>query len=116
VGLIVRIVVNALALLAVAYFVPGVHVTGFTGALVAAIVLGVVNAVLRPVLLLLSLPLTVLTLGLFAFVINAVLFWFVGHLNIGLAVDGFGAARAGSIVLAVVSWLLSSLVAGSQRA
>lgn len=114
--LLVRIVVNALALLAVAYLVPGVAVTGFWGAVVAAIVLGVVNAVIRPILLLLSLPLTIVTLGLFAFVINALLFWFVGHLNIGLVVSGFGAALVGSIVLAIVSWVLSALVGEVEKA
>ncbi len=108
--------VNALALLAVAYLVPGVAVTGFWGAVVAAIVLGVVNAVIRPILLLLSLPLTIVTLGLFAFVINALLFWFVGHLNIGLVVSGFGAALVGSIVLAIVSWVLSALVGEVEKA
>ncbi len=108
---LIRLLVNALALGAVAYFVPGVQVTGVTGAIVAALVLGIVNAILRPILILLSLPLEIVTLGLFTFIINALLFWFVGHLGIGLEVRGFGAALIGSIVLAVVSWLLSMLLA-----
>lgn len=110
-NLLVRLVVNAAALLLVAYLIPGVTVSGFTGALVAALVLGIVNAVIRPILVILSLPLELLTLGLFTLVINAGLFWLVGHLGIGLAVDGFGAAFLGALVLSVVSFLLSRLLA-----
>lgn len=106
---LVRLLINAAALFAVAYLVPGVHVTGWVGALVAALVLGIVNAILRPILIILSLPLEILTLGLFTFVINALLFWFVGHLGIGLVVDGFWPALFGSIVLWIVSWVLSAI-------
>ena len=113
-GILIRIVLNAIALIAVAYLVPGVHVTGLGGAIVAAIVLGVVNAVLRPILFLLSLPLQIVTLGLFTFVINAVLFYFVGKLGVGLHVTGFGAAFVGSIVLTIVSWALSLLLPGNS--
>ena len=109
--LILRILINAAALLVVAHFVPGVHVTSITGAFIAAIVLGLVNAIIKPILILLSLPLEILTLGLFTFVINAALFWFVGHLGIGLVVDGFWPALWGSIVLWLVSWALSALLA-----
>ena len=76
-NLVIRIVVNAIALLAVAYVVPGVHVTSLTGALIAALVLGIVNAILRPVLFIITLPLQILTLGLFTLIINALLFWWV---------------------------------------
>lgn len=115
-GFVIRIIVNGLALIAVAYLVPGVHVTGFLGAIVAALVLGIVNAVLRPVLILLSLPIQIVTLGLFTFVINALLFYLVGKLGIGLVVNGFGAALIGSIVLAIVSWLLSLVFARAEAA
>ncbi len=114
-GLIVRILVNAVALIAVAYLVPGVAVTGFAGALVGAIVLGIVNAILRPILIVLSLPLEIVTLGLFTFVINALLFWFVGHLGLGLIVRGFGAALVGSIALAIVSWVLALVIPPARR-
>ncbi|MGB8265067.1 MAG: phage holin family protein [Candidatus Velthaea sp.] len=114
-GLLLRIIVNALALLAVGYFVPGVHVDGFLGALLAAIVLGVVNAILRPILILLTLPFEILTLGLFTFVINALLFWFVGHLGVGLTVDGFWPAFIGTIVLSIVSLVLSALVGTADK-
>lgn len=110
--LLVRWLVNALALLIVAYFMhPYVQVTSFTGALIAALVLGIVNAIIRPILILLTLPIQILTLGLFTFVVNACLFWFVGHLGIGLAVNGFIGAFLGAIVLSVVSFLLSRAVA-----
>ena len=115
-GFIVRVIVNGLALIAVAYLVPGVVVTGFVGAVIAALVLGIVNAVLRPILILLSLPIQIITLGLFTFIINALLFYFVGKLNIGLTVHGFGAALIGSIVLSIVSWLLSLVFARAEAA
>jgi putative membrane protein len=115
-GFIVRVIVNGLALIAVAYLVPGVHVTGFVGAVIAAFVLGIVNAVLRPILILLSLPIEILTLGLFTFIINALLFYFVGKIHIGLTVNGFGAALIGSIVLSIVSWLLSLVFARAEAA
>ena len=110
IGFIVRLIVNAIALIVVAYFVPGVHISSFEGALIAALVLGVVNAILRPILILLTLPVEILTLGLFTFVINAVLFYFVGHLGIGLRVDSFWAAFIGAIVLAIVSLLFSMVI------
>ncbi len=114
-SLVIRLIVNALALYAVAYLVPGVAVTGFMGALIAALVLGIVNAVVRPILIIMSLPLEILTLGLFTFVINAVLFWVVGHLGIGLDVRNFGAAFIGALVLSIISFLLSQLTAGAGR-
>jgi putative membrane protein len=115
-GFLIRLIVNALALLLVAYLIPGVHVTGFTGALLAAFVLGIVNAILRPILIIITLPIEVLTLGLFTFIINAALFWWVGHWNLGLAVDGFWPAFWGALVLGVVSFVLSSLFRGAERA
>jgi len=110
VGLIVRLIVNAVALLLVAYLIPGVHVSGFGAALVAALVLGIVNAILKPILVLLSLPLEILTLGLFTLVINAALFYLVAKLHVGLRVDNFGAAFLGALVLSIVSFVLSSFV------
>jgi putative membrane protein len=112
---LIRLVVNAVALMICAYLLPGVSVTGLGGAIVAALVLGIVNAVLRPILFLLTLPLQILTLGLFTFVINGLLFWFVGHLGIGLVVDGFWAAFFGAIVLGIVSFVLSSVFSGVEK-
>jgi putative membrane protein len=102
--------VNTVALIAVAYLVPAIHVSSFTSALIAALILGLVNAVIRPVLVVLTLPVTVLTLGLWILVINALLFWFVGSFVRGFVVDGFWAGLIGSILFSIVSWLLSALV------
>lgn len=108
--LVARWIINAAALLLVAYVYPGVMVETFFAALIAALVLGLVNAVIRPVLLLLTLPVTILTLGLFIFVINALLFWFVAEVVQGFKVTGFWAAMIGSILFSVItlvtSWLL----------
>jgi putative membrane protein len=108
--LLARWIVNAAALLLVAYLYPGVHVEGFTAALVAALVLGLVNAVIRPILVILTLPVTLLTLGLFLFVVNALCFWFVAEVVRGFTVTGFGAALLGSILYSLVtlftSWVL----------
>ncbi|MGL6155516.1 MAG: phage holin family protein [Ralstonia mannitolilytica] len=103
-------IINALALLLVAYLLTGIHVNGFGSALIAALVLGLVNTLIRPILVILTLPVTLLTLGLFIFVINALLFLFVGNLLAGCQVASFGAALLGSILYSVISWLLSSLL------
>jgi putative membrane protein len=102
--------VNTLALIAVAYLMPSISVSSFTTALIAALVLGLVNAVVRPVLILLTLPATILTLGLFIFVINGLLFWLVGSFIQGFVVSNFWAGLLGSILFSIVSWLLSALV------
>ena len=100
--LILKWLLSATALLAVAYLYSGVVVTSFTGALIAAAVLGALNAVVRPVLVLLTLPVTVVTLGLFLFVINALMFWAASGLVTGLNVRGFGAALIGSLIYSVL--------------
>jgi len=102
--------VNTLALIAVAYLMPSISVSSFTTALVAALILGLVNAIIRPILILLTLPATIVTLGLFIFVINGLLFWFVGSFIQGFVVQGFWAGLLGSILFSIVSWLLSALV------
>src|SRR5688572_2000206 len=108
--LIARWILNAAALLLVAYLYPGVQVETFTAAVIAALVLGLVNAVVRPVLVLLTLPVTVITLGLFLFVINALLFWLVAEIVPGFRVTGFVAALVGSVLFSLItlvtSWLL----------
>ena len=107
--------INAVALVAVAYLVPSITVSSFTSALIAALILGLVNAVIRPVLVLLTLPVTILTLGLFIFVINGLLFWFVGSFLRGFVVNGFWAGLIGSILFSLVSWLLAALVLRDRR-
>ena len=104
--------INALALLALPYVVPSVRVDSFLTALVAALVLGFVNTLIRPILVLLTLPVTLATLGLFVFVINAFLFWFVASFVQGFSVGGFWSAFFGAIVYALISWAASHLVFG----
>lgn len=107
--------INALALLALPYVVPSVEVAGFGTALVAALVLGLVNTLIRPVLVLLTLPITLVTLGLFILVINGLLFWFVASVLEGFKVGGFWSAVFGAIVYALISWAASALVFGRER-
>ena len=102
--------INALALIAVAYLMPGVAVSSFGAALVAALVLGLINAAVRPVLVLLTLPVTLLTLGLFILVLNGLLFWMVGTWLEGFEVAGFWSGVFGAILFSLVSWALSALV------
>lgn len=101
--------VNTLALIAVAYLMPSITVSSFGAALVAALVLGLVNAIVRPVLVLLTLPVTILTLGLFIFVLNGLLFWMVASWLEGFHVAGFWSGVFGAILFSLVSWLLSAL-------
>ena len=106
---------NALALIAVANYVPGIQVGGFIDALVAAFFLGLVNALIRPVLLLLTLPVTLLTLGLFIFVINGFLFWFTGSVLRGFIVDTFWHGVLGALLYSVFSWALSAAATQLMR-
>ncbi len=114
-GFLIRLIVNAIALIAITYLPIGIHVTGIVGALIAALILGIVNAILRPILIIISLPLEIVTLGLFTFVINGLLFWLVGALHVGLIVDGFWPAFWGAILMGIVSWILSMLTRGSDQ-
>ena len=106
--LIVLWLLNAVALLAVAYLLPTIHVASLGAAMLAALLLGLVNAVLRPLLLL-------LTLGLFIFVINGLMFWLAGSLIEGFSVSGFWPAVLGSLLYSVISWALSSLLVSGKR-
>jgi putative membrane protein len=114
--LLIRWLINALALMLVAYLYSGVQVNGLFPALMAALVLGLVNAVVRPILVLLTLPVTLLTLGLFIFVLNALLFWFVAEVVKGFAVTGFMAALIGSLMYSVITLITSWLVFSRPRA
>ncbi|MFH1235734.1 MAG: phage holin family protein [Parcubacteria group bacterium] len=107
--LILRWILNALGLLLVAYLVPGFEVNSFYTALLVALVLGIVNAVIKPILILLTLPITILTLGLFTLVINALLIWFVASFIEGFAVDGFTTALLGGVILWMISWVTNGL-------
>jgi putative membrane protein len=107
--------INAVALLALPYLLPSIHIAGFATALGVAVVLGLINAVIRPVLLLLTLPVTLLTLGLFIFVINGMMFMLAAWLLDGFVVNGFFSGVIGSTLYSVISWLLTRLLLSSPR-
>jgi len=102
--------INAASLAAVAYLMPSVSIDSPGAALAAALVLGLVNALVRPVLVLLTLPVTILTLGLFIFVINGLLFWAVGNFVSGFHVAGFWSGVFGAIIFSLISWALAALL------
>lgn len=104
-----------MALLAVSYLLPGVEVSGFGAALLAAIVLGVVNVTLRPILLLLTIPISILTLGLFTVVVNAAMLMLVSNIVAGFEVHGLGNGLLATILLSVVSAVLSGLTGTGRR-
>lgn len=100
-----------MALFAVASLVPGIHVTGFLAAFIAAFVLGFVNTLIRPIFLILTLPVTIITLGLFIFVINGLMFWFAGSILSGFTVDGFWHGVMGAVLYSIFTWALNSAAA-----
>ena len=108
--LVLTWIINAAALFAVPYLMHSVTVTSIGAALVAALLLGLVNTLVRPLLLLLTLPVTVLSLGLFIFVINGFMFWLVAKVVEGFHVDSFGSAIFGALLYSVISWALSTLL------
>ena len=108
--LLLRWLISALALLALPYVMSGIEVKSFYIALIVAVVLGLINAVVRPILILLTLPVTVLTLGLFILVINALLFWFVASFVDGFQVRGFWAAFFGAILYSLITWAANALL------
>ncbi|HRL22236.1 phage holin family protein [Alcaligenes sp. SDU_A2] len=103
-------ILNAVALLVVAYILPGITVASFGSALIAALVLGLLNTLVKPVLVLLTLPITLVTLGLFLLVLNALMFWWAGSILKGFQVEGFWWAVIGAIVYSLVAGLLSGLL------
>lgn len=109
-NLLIRWLFNSLALMAVAYLYPGVQVDTIVAALVAALCLGLVNTLVRPLLVILTLPVTVLTLGLFLFVINALLFWLVAEFVTGFRVGGFFDALVGSLLYSLITLAVNALL------
>ncbi len=107
--------INALALFLLPYVFPWVTVDSMGAALIAALVLGLVNALIRPVLFLLTLPVTILTLGLFILVINGLLFWWVGSFLEGFRVAGFWSGVFGAIVYSLITWAIAAIVLPSPR-
>ena len=109
--LLVRLIINAVGLVAAARFVDGIALTdSIGGILIVALIFGVVNALIRPILTVLSIPFILITMGLFTLVINAVMLSITSGLSGNLAVDGFGSAFWGAIVISIVSWLLGALL------
>lgn len=113
--LIITWIINAVALLALPYIFSSINVDSFLTAIVVAIVLGFVNAIIRPILVILTLPATILTLGLFIFVINGLLFWAVGSFVPSFHVGGFWSGVFGAIVYSIISWALSALIMPSKK-
>jgi putative membrane protein len=109
-GIVIRWLFLTFAIFMAAYMIDGIRVSGFSSALLAAAVLGVLNAFFRPILLLLTLPLNILTLGLFTFAINALLMMMASGVTSGFEVDGFGSALLGAFFVSAVSWLLTSFI------
>lgn len=109
-GLFIRWLALTLAILLASSIIDGIDATGFWAAFFAAAILGVLNAFFRPILFVLTLPINILTLGLFTFVINAVMLMMVAGVISGFTVTGFGPALLGSLVISLVSWGLTSLV------
>ena len=111
---LLRLLLNGAAVFLAAQLIPGIGVAGPGAAIVAGIVLGLVNAIVRPVLILLTLPVTLVTLGLFIFVVNAICLalaaWFVP----GFTISGFIPAFLGALVITIISWLLSALLADNK--
>jgi putative membrane protein len=124
--LLLRLIINAVALLITAWIVPGIHLgaagphptkNDWTTLLIVALIFGIVNAVIRPILILLSLPLEIITLGLFTFVINAFMLlltsWIAQGMGLGFRVDGFLTALIGALIISVVSFVLSRVLTKS---
>jgi putative membrane protein len=115
VGFLIRVVVNAGALWVADRLVSGLVISGLTPLILAALVLGLINAIVRPVLIVLTLPLTLVTLGLFLFVLNAFCLWLTSRLVPGFEVHTFAAALFGSLIISVVSWLVTAFLSDAGR-
>ncbi len=108
--MILKLFVNALALIGTAWIVPGISIDSIWTAIIAAIVLAIINIIIRPIMLFITIPINILTLGLFTFVINALMLWLASLLVSGFAVSGFVSAILGAVILAIISTLLHTLL------
>lgn len=108
--LLITWLINAAALFALPYLMKSIYIDNVVTALIAALVLGLINTLIRPILVLLTLPVSVLTLGLFIFIINGLMFWVVAQVVGGFHVASFWAAVIGALVYSIISWLLSALL------
>ncbi len=110
IGLLINWLVSAMVIFSVAYVLPGVHIQDFTAALVVALVLGVINALVKPVLTILTLPITIITLGLFSLVMNALLILLMGSIVPGFKIDGFIWALLFGILLSIVNFVVNNFL------
>ena len=108
--LFLRWIINTAALLVVPYIITSIQIDGVGRALVAALVLGILNALIRPLLILLTLPVTILSLGLFMLVINGLMFWFAAYLLEGFSVGGFWSAFFGALVYSLITWVVNAFL------
>jgi len=108
--LLLRWLISAFTLMLVAYCIPGIVVANFYSALIAALILGLINAIIRPLIVLLTLPINILTLGLFTLIINSFLFWLVASIVKGFYVFGFAAAFWGALIMWLVGWIINMLL------
>ncbi len=114
-GLFLRWLLNAIALWLTSEIISGIHVEGVAALFFAAIVLGIFNAVLRPLLIIITLPINLITLGLFTFIINGVMLYLTASVVKGFSIEGFGSAVVGALVLSIVSFALNLFIADSGR-
>ena len=114
-GLLLRILITAVAIYVAARLVPGIQVAGIETLLIAALVLAIVNAVVRPVLIFFTLPLTLLTLGLFLLVLNAFCLWLTSVVVPGFVVRSFWSAFLGALLISIVSWILNAFLSDAGR-
>jgi putative membrane protein len=112
---LLRLLLNALALMVAAYFVPGLTLSGPGVTLVAALVLGFVNAIIKPILFVLTLPFTLITLGLFLFVLNAICLALTAAVVPGFSIAGFWSAVLGALIVSIVSWLVNTTIVSERR-
>lgn len=113
-GFLIHTLITAFAFWCTTQLINGISFSGPLNMIIAAVVFGIINALIRPIAIVLSLPLTILTLGLFILVVNGAMLWLTAKLMPGMEVSGFGAAFLGAIIIAIVSWIVGGLVAGQR--
>jgi len=109
-GFVTHLLVNAVALGVASYLLPGIHITSWVALAVAALVLGFINTIVRPVLVLVTLPITILTLGFFYLVVNGIAFGLAAAIVPGFEIDSFGWAMLGALVTGIASWFVGTLI------
>jgi putative membrane protein len=112
--ILIRLFVNAFVILLLSYYMPGIEASGFYAAVIAALVLGIINLIIKPIILFFTMPLNILTLGLFTFIINGLLFWFTSTIVKGFDIDGFMPALYSAFILTVVGWIMHIILDKKQ--